>query len=145
MFMNIFDTILLLVIAASTAYIAYHYYRMDQLQAVRCALRESPCGSTGDVASSFSKLSPRRDISRLALRSCRLPVPGSGGAILPPHAPIRPSLTTGKALYPGFEACGQTNEQLKSQSLARSAMSATRSPWKNSKQPSAGRSASSTE
>jgi len=110
MFMNIFDTILLLVIAASTAYIAYHYYRMDQLQAVN-ALYENRLWLYRDVVQFLGAISRDGDISRLALQEFRSRCQES--AILFDQT-IADYL---EKLYTQASKLRTTNEQLKSQSL----------------------------
>lgn len=70
MFLNILDTLLLLVIASSTAYIAYHYYRTEQAQA-GAARYEHRLRLYRDVVQFLSALSRDGDISRQTLQDFR--------------------------------------------------------------------------
>ncbi|MHB8845182.1 MAG: hypothetical protein ACYC7L_10600 [Nitrospirota bacterium] len=70
MFLNILDTLLLLVIASSTAYIAYHYYRTEQAQA-DAARYEHRLRLYREVVQFLSALSRDGDISRQALQEFR--------------------------------------------------------------------------
>jgi hypothetical protein len=74
MFMNILDTLLLIVIATSTAYIAYHYYRMDKAQAnaeANADLYENRLHIYREVVQLLSAISRDGDISRQSLQEFR--------------------------------------------------------------------------
>jgi hypothetical protein len=70
MFMNILDTILLIVIAISTAYIAYHYYRMDKAQA-NADLYENRLRIYREIVQLLSTITRDGDISRQSLQEFR--------------------------------------------------------------------------
>ncbi len=65
--LNVINTLLLIVIATSTGYIAYHYYRMDQVQAAD-ALYENRLQIYRDVVQFISAITRDGDISRPALQ-----------------------------------------------------------------------------
>lgn len=68
--MNILDTLLLIVIATSTAYIAYHYYRMDKAQA-NADLYENRLRIYREIVQLLSTITRDGDISRQVLQDFR--------------------------------------------------------------------------
>jgi hypothetical protein len=70
MFTNILDTLLLLVIAAGTTYIAYHYYRRDKAQA-NVDLYENRLRIYREIVQLLSTITRDGDISRQSLQEFR--------------------------------------------------------------------------
>ena len=98
MFLNVLDTLLLLVIASSTAYIAYHYYRAEQSQA-DAARYENRLRLYRDIVQFLSVLSREGDISRQALQDFRARTQEGALLFRPDHSGL-----SGKAVQPGFAA-----------------------------------------
>ncbi len=67
---NVLDTLLLLIIAASTSYIAYHYYRMDRAQ-TEDALYQDRLGLYREVVKLLGAITRDGDVSRQALQEFR--------------------------------------------------------------------------
>ena len=108
--MNILDTLLLLVIAASTSYIAYHYYRSDQGKA-DATKYNNRLHLYRDVVRFLGSISRDGDVSRQALQEFRSRIQES--AILF-DAAVEEYL---EKLHAQASKLRMTNEQLKSTSL----------------------------
>jgi hypothetical protein len=110
MFLNILDTLLLLVIASSTAYIAYHYYRTEQAQA-ESARYENRLRLYREIVQFLSVISREGDVSRQALQEFRSTIQES---VFLFDQTIADYL---EKLYNQASRLRMTNEQLKSTSL----------------------------
>ena len=108
--MNILDTFLLLVIASSTAYIAYQYYRTDRAQA-GIAQYENRLRLYREIVQFLSVISRDGDISRQALQDFRS---RSQESVFLFDQAIADYL---EKLYSQASRLRMTNEQLKSASL----------------------------
>ena len=108
--MNILDTVLLLVIASSTAYIAFHYYRTDKAQA-NAAGYENRLRLYREIVQFLSAISRDGDISRQALQEFRSRTQESEFLF---DQTIADYL---EKLYSQASRLRMTNEQLKSTSL----------------------------
>ena len=110
MFLNILDTLLLIVIAASTSYIAYHYYRSDNLKA-DATKYNNRLHLYRDVVRFLGSVSRDGDISRQALQEFRSRIQES--TILFDET-VADYL---EKLYAQASKLRMTNEQLKSTTL----------------------------
>lgn len=110
MFLNILDTLLLLVIASSTSYSAYHYYRMEQAQA-HAARYDNRLRLYREVVQFLSVLAREGDISRQALQDFRSKIQESAFLF---DQTIADYL---EKLHNQASKLRVTNEQLKSTSL----------------------------
>jgi hypothetical protein len=110
MFLNILDTLLLLVIASSTAYIAYHYFMTKQAQ-VDAARFDNRLRLYRDVVQFLSVLSRDGDFSRQALQEFRFRIQES---VFLFDQTIADYL---EKLHNQASRLRMTNEQLKSMSL----------------------------
>ena len=108
--MNMLDTFLLLVIAACTVYIAYHYYRTDRAQ-VDVARYENRLSLYREIVQFLSVISRDGDISRPALQEFRSRTQES---VFLFDQTIADYL---EKLYSQASRLRMTNEQLKSTSL----------------------------